>query len=109
MACSALLYLFLGLAPSPDPPAALKSPRQVDGTLIVVEDDRLVMPPFLPLDGRTGDPAFLIRPRDARFFDIAHMQSHSSIAMPTRIVFERFGGRYYARFKDDAPANSRGS
>ena len=109
VACSALLYLFLGPAPSPDPPADLQSLRHVDGTLTVVEDDRLVMRPFVPLDGRTGDVAFVIRPRDARFFDIAHMQSHSSVALPTRIYFERSAGRYFARFKDDAPANSRGS
>ena len=47
-------------------------------------------------------------PRDDRYFDLAHIQSHSSIALPTRIYFERDGDRYYARFKEDAPANSGG-
>ena len=33
------------------------------------------------------------------------MRSHSSVALPTRIYFERTGGRAFARYKDDAPVN----
>ena len=39
-------------------------------------------------------------------FDIAHLQSHSSVALPTRLYLERSGGRYFAVYKEDAPANS---
>ena len=100
------LYLFTGPGGSPDPPPDLGSLRHVDGTLVEVEQRRLVMRPFEPLDGRR-EVAFAIRPRDDRYFDLAHIQSHSSVALPTRIYYERQGGRYYARFKKDAPANSR--
>jgi hypothetical protein len=109
VACSLLVYLFVGPAPSPDPPADLDVLRHVDGTLTVVEERRLVMRPSAPLAGGPGEVEFVIRPRDARFFDIAHMQSHSSVALPTRIYFERTGGQYVARFKEDAPANSEPS
>ena len=103
-----VLYLFTGPGAAPDPPPDVGSLRHVDGTLVDVERRRLVMRPFRPLDGRR-EVAFTIRPRDDRYFDLAHIQSHSSIALPTRIYYERAGGRYYARFKEDAPANSDGS
>ena len=105
---SLLLYLFVGPADGPDPPRDLESLRYVDGTLTVVEERRLVMRPFEPVDGRRGELEFRIRDGDARYFDIAHMQSHSAVAVPTRIYFEQEGGRYIARFKEDAPANSAG-
>jgi hypothetical protein len=106
VAASLCLYLFFGPAPAPDPPLDLNPLRHVDGTLSVVEDTRLVMKPFAPLDGRPGEVTFTVRPRDADSFDIAHMQSHSSVALPTRIYFERAGSRYFARYKEDAPVNS---
>jgi hypothetical protein len=99
------LYLFLGSGGAPDPPPDLESLHFVDGTLTVVEERRLIMRPFEPLDGRR-EVAFVIRPRDERYFDIAHMQSHSSVGVPTRIYFEQDGRRYIARFKEDAPVNS---
>jgi hypothetical protein len=106
--CSVVLYLFVGPSSAPDPPPDLKTLQHVDGTLTVVEQRRLVMRPFVPLNGKR-EIEFVIRPRDDRYFDIAHIQSHSSVALPTRIYFEQDGGRYYARFKEDAPVNSRGS
>lgn len=102
---SALLFLFLGPARAPDPPPGLASMAFADGTLTVVENDRLVLEPFG--DARRDALVFAIRPADTRYFDIAHMQSHSSVALPTRIYYERSGERLYARFKEDAPANSR--
>ena len=108
VAISAVLYLFLGPGSSPYPPPDLASLHHVDGTLTVDEERRLVMRPFEPLDGRAGEVEFTIRDRDARYFDIAHMQSHSAVAVPTRIYFEKRGERYFARFKEDAPANSEG-
>lgn len=107
-AASLLLYLFFSPAPAPDPPVDLADLHYVDGTLAIVEERRLVMKPSAPLDGRTGDIEFTIRPRDAKYFDIAHMQSHSSVALPTRIYFESAGERYFARFKEDAPVNRGG-
>lgn len=102
-ACSALLYLFLGPGRAPDPPPGLASMRHVDGTLTVVEDDRLVLAPF----GGGREIAFVIRPADTGYFDLAHMRSHSSVALPTRIYYEQQGEQRFARYKEDAPANSR--
>lgn len=104
-ACSALLFLFLGPTRAPEPPPGLSSMAFADGTLTVVEDDRLVLEPFAA--GARGALRFIIRPEDERYFDIAHVQSHSSVALPTRIYYERSGTRLYARFKEDAPVNSR--
>jgi hypothetical protein len=50
---------------------------------------------------------FVIADDDRANFDIAHMQSHSSVALPTRIYYEAEGDVRYARFKEDAPVNSR--
>jgi hypothetical protein len=102
---SVVLYLFFSPAPAPNPPADLAKLRHVDGTLAVVEEQRLVMKPFEPLDGIGGELELAIRPQDAEYFDIAHMQSHSSVAVPTRIYFETVDGKYFARFKEDAPVN----
>ena len=40
-------------------------------------------------------------------FDIAHLRSHSSIGLPTRIFYLEENGKRYAVYKVDAPANSR--
>jgi hypothetical protein len=79
--------------------------EQVDGTLVLVEDNKLVMQPFAPLDGQS-EIEFTIRERDLQNFDIAHLQSHSAVALPTRIYYEKDGDTYYAVYKEDAPANS---
>lgn len=101
-----LVWLFGPGGDDPKAPANVKSLPHVDGTLVVVEDRRLVMEPFRPLAGQT-EIEFTIREQDARYFDIAHLKSHSSIALPTRIYYQRSGGQYFARYKEDAPANSQ--
>lgn len=77
----------------------------VDGTLTTVERNRLVIKALEPLDGRRT-VEFAIRPVDERYFDIAHLQSHSAVALPVRIYYRRSGARYLARYADDAPVNS---
>lgn len=78
----------------------------VDGTLTVVEEDRLALQPFDPAE---PEMEFVIREADLPNFDIAHMQSHSSVALPTRIYYEEDGDTLLARYKEDAPANSQPS
>ena len=60
--CSGLLYLFVGPAGQPDPPADLEKLAFVDGTLTVVEEDRLVLRAF----DRREEIAFAVRERDRR-------------------------------------------
>jgi hypothetical protein len=86
-------------------PANVASLPSVDGTLLVVESDRLVLDTFTPIDGKQ-EVEFTIRPRDASHFDLAHLRSHSSIALPTRLFYERDGDEFFAVYKEDAPANS---
>lgn len=76
----------------------------VDGTLTVVENTRLVLQPF---DPESAEMEFVIRQDDASNFDIAHMQSHSAVALPTRIYYEREGETLLAKYKEDAPVNSQ--
>lgn len=76
----------------------------VDGTLTIVEPTRLQMNTFEPLDGSTIID-FEILPRDRGAFDLAHIRTHSSLAIPTRIYFERSGDTYLAVYKTDAPLN----
>jgi hypothetical protein len=78
----------------------------MDGTLVVVEPPRLVMRPFEPLDGKE-EIEFTIREQDKKNFDVAHLRSHSSVGLPTRIFYLEEGGKLYAVYKTDAPANSR--
>lgn len=105
LASAGLLLLFGPGGGEPNAPPNLSSMERVDGTLLVVEDRRLVLEPFEPLDGRE-EVEFEIREEDTRYFDIAHLRSHSSVALPTRLYYEKSGGRYFARYKEDAPANS---
>ncbi len=89
-------------------PANLEAMEYVDGTLSNVRDRGLTMRPFKPLDG-SERVAFEIQEADASYFDIIHLKSHSSIALPTRVYYVREGDRYVARFAEDAPANTSGS
>lgn len=112
-ASSAALALFLGVVvwlfgsapPEVERPANVASLPSIDGTLLVVESDRLVLDAFEPLDGK-DEITFVIRAKDRSHFDLAHLRSHSSIALPTRLFYERSGGKFYAVYKEDAPANS---
>lgn len=110
---AALLALFLGCVvwlfgsapPEIERPANVASLPSVDGTLLVVEPDRLVLDAFEPLDG-DAEIEFTIRDADRGHFDLAHLRSHSSIALPTRLFYEQDGGEYFAVYKEDAPVNS---
>ena len=102
VACIGLVLLFGGGSSEPDRPAGVEDLAFADGTLTVVEQDRLVMRPF---NGST-DLVFAVRPEDAGNFDIAHLQSHSSVGIPTRIFYREEGGTRYAVYKEDAPVNS---
>lgn len=103
VAAVGLIMLFGGGSNEPVKPAAAEGLAFMDGTLTVVERDRLVMTPF------EGDRevTFVIRPADAGNFDIAHLQSHSSVAIPTRIYYRDEGGTFYGVYKEDAPVNSQ--
>lgn len=108
VALLALIGLILLFGPGDDSGSTAVDTSElskVDGTLVVVEDRRLVLRPFQPLDGET-EVAFTIREDDVQNFDLAHLQSHSAVALPTRIYYEKDGDTYYAVFKEDAPANS---
>lgn len=101
-----VVVLFSGGSESvaePPPAVTQGSVEFVDGTLTVVEDTRLVLEPFEGAEMR-----FAIAEADRPNFDIAHMQSHSSVALPTRIYYERNGEQLNAVYKEDAPANSQG-
>ena len=102
LVAAGLIMLFGGGGDEPAKPAAAEGLAYMDGTLTVVEQDRLVMRPA------TGarEVTFVIRPEDAGNFDIAHLQSHSSVAIPTRIFYRDEGGTLYAVYKEDAPVNS---
>ena len=103
---SLIVWLF---GPSPEEPKApvnVASLPAVDGTLVVVDLPRLVLKSFRPLDGKT-ELEFTVREQDRENFDVAHLRSHSSIGLPTRIYYLQENGKLYAVFKEDAPANSR--
>ncbi len=102
LVAAGLIMLFGGGSDEPAKPAAAEGLAYMDGTLTVVEQDRLVMRPATG----AGEVTFVIRPEDAGNFDIAHLQSHSSVAIPTRIFYRDVGGIFYAVYKEDAPVNS---
>ena len=98
-----LVLLIGGGSDEPSKPAAAQDAAFMDGTLVVVEETRLVLKPS---DG-SADVTFTIRPEDVGNFDIAHLQSHSSVGIPTRIYYEEADGTRYALYKEDAPVNSQ--
>ena len=103
LAAVGLFALFGGDSNEPARPASASGAQFMDGTLTVVEQDRLVMRSFQG----SAEVAFTIRPEDAGAFDIAHLQSHSSVAIPTRIYYREEGDTKYALYKEDAPVNSQ--
>lgn len=102
----ALVWLFGSEGQQPQAPTNVKDLPRVDGTLIEVEARRLVMRPFEPLDG-SEKIEFTIVDKYAKNFDLAHLRSHSSVAIPTRIYYLKRDGEYLAVYKTDAPANDR--
>ena len=102
LAAVGLILLFGGGGREPSKPASAQDLPFMDGTLVVAEETRLVMRPF---DGG-AEVEFAIRPADVGNFDIAHLQAHSSVGIPTRIYYDEEGGTKYAVYKEDAPVNS---
>lgn len=102
---SILAWLFGPSAAAPKAPVDVASLPSTDGTLVVVDLPRLVLKTFRPVDGKR-EVEFTVREADKANFDVAHLRSHSSIGLPTRVYFERDGDRYFAVYKEDAPANS---
>jgi hypothetical protein len=105
-ALTVVVWLFAPGSAEPSKPQGVEALASIDGTLVVVEEERLVLRTFEALDGRR-EVEFVVRSADRRNFDLAHLRSHSSIALPARIYYEREAGRYFAVYKEDAPANSR--
>ena len=103
LAAVGLILLFGGGSSEPSKPASAQDLPYMDGTLVVAEETRLVL---RPSDGG-ADVDFTIRPEDVGNFDIAHLQSHSSVGIPTRIYYEEDGGTRYAVYKEDAPVNEQ--
>jgi hypothetical protein len=103
-----LFLLFRGESSPPAAPVNVEDLPRVDGTLTTVEDDRLVMKPFEPLDGKT-ELEFERREAYKKNFDLAHLRSHSAVGIPTRIYYRRDGDVYVAVYKTDAPANTGGT
>ena len=106
----ALVWLFAAEGSQPPAPtdlADLADLPRVDGTLNVVEETRLVMTPFEPLDG-DAEVEFTIPEKYRANFDLAHLRSHSSVGIPTRIYYLEQDGQLLAVYKADAPANGSG-
>ncbi|MEV6524549.1 hypothetical protein AB0M43_21555 [Longispora sp. NPDC051575] len=97
-------WLFWSEGEQPKPPTNLSELARADGTLNVVEDGRLVMTPFAPVDGKT-QVEFRIPEKYRKNFDMAHLRSHSAVGLPTRVYYLQQGGEYLAVYKADAPAN----
>ena len=100
-------WLFSAKAQAPAAPTNLADLPRVDGTLSVAESDRLVMTLFEPVDGQS-EMEFVVPEKYAGNFDLAHMRSHSSVGIPTRIYYldEQQDGSWVAVYKADAPVNS---
>lgn len=104
-----LIWLFApGDENAVGPPPGAAGLEQIDGTLLVAEEDQLVMRPFEPFEGQ-DEITFVVRERDQRNFDLAHLRSHSAIGLPTRVFFMRKGDELVAVYKEDAPANNAGA
>lgn len=99
------LFWSEGAQPS-RPPVALETLPRVDGTMIVVERDRLVMKPFTPVNGRT-ELEFALLEEYRQYFDLAHLRSHAAVGVPTRIYYLERDGVLVAVYKGDAPVNSK--
>ena len=99
----ALWWLYGPSYAAPQPPADLASLPRIDGTLSAVEERRLVI---RPLGAPAPDQRVLwIRYGDSHNLDRAHLRAHSALGIPTRIFYERAGGRDFAVWKQDAPVN----
>ena len=100
-----LVWLFSPLEHADPGEVDTSGAEHVDGTLTLVSEEELVMKPFEPLDGQS-EVEFSIPEEDLENFDIAHLQSHSAVGLPTRVFYEDDGAEYTAVFVEDAPVNS---
>ena len=100
---SLLVWLFSPGGSEPGPPIDLADVPFVDGTLVVVDPPRLVL---RTSGDNQEEMAFTIREQDMGNFDVAHLRSHSSIGLPTRLYYLESEGKLFAVYKEDAPANS---
>jgi hypothetical protein len=102
---AALFWLFRPGGEDAQAPVDVFDLPTIDGTLVVVEPPKLVLKAFKPVNG-VQELEFTIRDQDKKNFDIAHLRSHSSIGLPTRLFYLEEDGKRYAVYKTDAPANS---
>ena len=103
-----LIWLFSPGESEVEAPANIDQLEQIDGTMLVAEDDELVMRPFEPFEGQE-EITFVVNEANQKNFDLAHLRSHSAIGLPTRVFFRRKGDQLIAVYKEDAPANSADS
>lgn len=83
--------LLFGGGGSGDPKLPSSSPT-IDGTLTVVEPDRLVLRPF---DGGR-ELTLTVRPENVDRLNLGHLRAHASSGLGTRVYYERSGERYFA-------------
>lgn len=102
---AALVWLFSPLEHADPGEVDTTGAEHVDGTLTLVSEQQLVMEPFEPLDG-ADEVEFSIPEDELENFDIAHLQSHSAVGLPTRVFYEEDGADYVAVLVEDAPVNS---
>ncbi len=97
LAVTGVLLLFTG---GSDGGSGAAADPSVDGTLTAVTEQQLTL---RPTDG--GQPQrFSIRPIDVRQLDIAHLQTHMSQGLPSRVFYVVEDGLRYAVRVDDLPA-----
>lgn len=89
------------------PPANLESYEYVDGVMARVDLPTLKLNAYTKVDG-SDQITFHVREADLRYFDVVHLRAHASIGLPARLYYEREGGKLWAVYKEDAPANSSG-
>jgi hypothetical protein len=85
--------------------SASGSQQQVDGIVMSVTPDRLVL---RPATAGAQDMTFEIRPVDRDRFDVFHLQQHAADGLATRVTYTQEGATLYAVSAIDAPAPAGG-
>lgn len=104
---SSSVWLFWSTAEEPEPPSNVADIMQVEGTLEVVEPDRLVLKPFEEQDG-SDRLEFSIPDKYRENFEMAHLRSHSAVGIPIRIHYLDREDGLVAVYKTDPPTNEAG-
>ena len=81
------------------------SQLQVDGIVMEVTPDRLVLRPTAPAG---EDMTFAIRQVDRKAFDVFHLQQHAADGLATRVTYVKDGDATYALSAIDAPVPAGG-